>query len=63
MAKVGIMAYGTQLDRDKLAIMASVESKSASQWILDKIRAEYSQVFGEVQPDIEAFKKGIGRHI
>ena len=27
MAKLGIMAYGTQLDRDKLAVLASVENE------------------------------------
>ena len=59
MAKLGIMAYGTQLDRDKLAVLASVENKSSSQWILERIRSEYNQVFGEVQPDPEAFKKGL----
>ena len=57
------MAYGTQLDRDKLAVLASVEDMSSSQWILERIRSEYNQVFGEVQPDPEAFEKGLEGHI
>lgn len=57
-SKLGIMAYGTQQDRCKLAVLAGATGVSASQWILDKIRTEYNQVFGQVEPKPEAFKKG-----
>jgi hypothetical protein len=63
MAKLGIMAYGTSVGPRQARGPASVENKSSSQWILERIRSEYNQVFGEVQPDPEAFKKGLEGHI
>lgn len=46
----GIIAYGTDLDREKLALMASLEGVSASEWIVNKIREVYGNAFGEIEP-------------
>jgi hypothetical protein len=56
MAKIGIMAYGTQRDRDALAVLAAITKKSSSEWLIDKIRAEYTAVFGDQEPRPQAFK-------
>jgi hypothetical protein len=56
MAKIGIMAYGTQRDRDALAVLATIAKKSSSEWLIAKIRAEYKAVFGDQEPRPQAFK-------
>lgn len=56
MAKIGIMAYGTQRDRDMLAVLAAVTKKSSSDWLISKIRQEYQAVFGDQEPVPQAFK-------
>jgi hypothetical protein len=52
MKKSAITAYGTQADRDKLAVLAKLTRKSSSEWLIDKIRSEYRLVFGEFDPDL-----------
>lgn len=56
MAKVGIMAYGTPDDRAKLAVLAGVMNQSSSEWLIAKIRAEYTNAFGDLAPNPGAFK-------
>ena len=46
----GIMAYGTDLDREKLAVLAEFSSKSSSEWLIDQIRLVYEQHFGDTDP-------------
>jgi hypothetical protein len=47
----GIIAYGTDLDREKLAVLAQLNGQSGSEWIVDQIRTVYRQAFGEAAPD------------
>lgn len=44
------MAYGTKEDRDRLAILAKLERRSSSEWLIDKIRQEYRTIFGDQPP-------------
>lgn len=47
----GIIAYGTESDRSKLAaIVSTLKAKSGSQWIIDQIRARYAELFGDQEP-------------
>ena len=43
----GIMCYGTEADRVKLAALAELVGKSSSQFLIDYIREQYATVFGE----------------
>ena len=45
--KVGIIAYGTPEDRQRLEALAKAAGKSASQWIVETIRKEHRELFGE----------------
>lgn len=47
MHKKGIIAYGTEEDRAKLAELAAIEGLSASKWLLRMIRVEHQKRFGE----------------
>lgn len=47
----GIIAYGTGLDREKLAVLAGITKLSASEWIIMKIRQDYEAAFGETPPE------------
>jgi len=42
----GIIAYGTEDDREKLAILSQLSGKSGSEMIIDMIRAKYQDVLG-----------------
>ncbi|BCJ91757.1 hypothetical protein IZ6_24920 [Terrihabitans soli] len=46
-----ITAYGTPLDREKLRVLATLEGKSQSEWIVDQIRRLYFKSFGDIEPD------------
>lgn len=47
----GIIAYGTELDREKLAVLSKLSGKSASDWIIKEIRKQYSAAFGDTPPE------------
>lgn len=47
----GIIAYGTDEDRQKLAVMAKLMGQSGSEWIVSQIRLQYREVFGDTAPD------------
>lgn len=44
---LGIIAYGTQEDREKLAVLASYSHQSGSEYIISMIRRHYAEVFGD----------------
>lgn len=46
----GIIAYGTDEDREKLAALAQLSGKSGSELIIDMIRAKFSDVLGDADP-------------
>jgi hypothetical protein len=48
----GIIAYGTDEDRAKLAALAAVNRQSSSEWIVDQIRSVYREAFGETDPNL-----------
>lgn len=43
----GIIAYGTDSDRRKLAELAALAEKSASEFLIDMIRSRHAELFGE----------------
>jgi hypothetical protein len=47
----GIIAYGTDEDRQKLALMAKLSGQSGSEWIVAQIRKQYKDAFGDTAPD------------
>ncbi|WP_353640750.1 hypothetical protein [Mesorhizobium sp. WSM2239] len=47
----GIIAYGTEEDRAKLAVLADLTGKTASDWIVKEIRKQYAAAFGETPPE------------
>lgn len=48
----GIIAYGTELDRQKLAVLAELSKKSGSEYVIDLIRRSYTEVMGETSPEV-----------
>jgi len=46
----GIIAYGTDLDRQKLAVLSQLSGKSGSELIIEMIREKYAGVLGETEP-------------
>jgi len=46
-----LTAYGTDLDQQKLAVLAEQSNNSASTWIVRQIRSEYSRLFGDEPPE------------
>jgi hypothetical protein len=46
------MAYGSDLDREKLAVLATVSNMSQSEWIITMIRSKYAAAFGETTPNL-----------
>lgn len=53
MAKLrnkGIIAYGTDVDREKLSVIAELSCISASEWLINKIRESYRESFGDADP-------------
>lgn len=47
----GIIAYGTDEDRAKLAVLSSLTGKTASDWIIQEVRKQYAAAFGETPPE------------
>lgn len=47
----GIIAYGTEEDRSKLAVLADLTGKTASDWIIKEIRKQYALAFGDTPPE------------
>ena len=47
-----LTAYGTQLDQDRLAVLAEQAGVSVSTWIVDKIRTDYERQFGQTPPSL-----------
>lgn len=48
----GIIAYGTDDDRLRLAAVARHKGKSGSEVIVDNIREQYSTLFGDLPPKL-----------
>lgn len=48
----GIIAYGKQEDRDKLAALAKLSHQSSSEWIVSQIRKIYEESFGDLDPKL-----------
>lgn len=42
----GIIAYGTEEDRERLAVLSQLSGKSGSELIIEMIRAKYRDVLG-----------------
>ena len=47
----GIIAYGTEKDRAKLAVLSSLTGKTASDWIVQEVRKQYAAAFGDTPPE------------
>lgn len=47
----GIIAYGTDLDRQKLAVLAQLSGKSGSEMVIQMIREKYSSTLGDTDPE------------
>lgn len=47
----GIIAYGTDADRLKLAVLAQLTGKSGSEVVIQMIREKYSAVLGDADPE------------
>jgi 3-methyladenine DNA glycosylase Tag len=52
MAMKGIIAYGQEEDRQKLAVLATLTDQSGSQWIIEQIRERYREAFGDSDPSL-----------
>lgn len=48
----GIIAYGTEEDREKLAILADTYHMSGSELIIKMIREKFDKLYGEMREDI-----------
>lgn len=46
----GIIIYGTQEDRDKLSALAQLAGKSSSEYLINLLRENYWNIFGEADP-------------
>lgn len=48
---IGIIAYGDQDDRARLAaVVSATETRSGSEWIITQIREKYFELFGDMPP-------------
>ncbi|TPJ51656.1 MULTISPECIES: hypothetical protein [unclassified Mesorhizobium] len=47
----GIIAYGTDEDRAKLAVLSSLTGKTASDWIIQEVRRQYAAAFADTPPE------------
>lgn len=45
-----ISAYGEKADRDRLFLVAEAEGVSQSQWIINKLRVAYQDLYGPEHP-------------
>lgn len=48
----GIIAYGTEKDRQKLAVLSHFSGQSGSEFIIQMIREKYAEVFSDVDPEL-----------
>lgn len=46
----GIIAYGTEDDRNKLALLAKARRQSASVYLINLIREKYQEFAGDADP-------------
>lgn len=53
----GIIAYGTEKDREKLAVLSHLWGQSGSQLIVGWINEKYSEVFGDTDPTLTALHR------
>ncbi|MBD9544239.1 hypothetical protein IB276_32870 [Ensifer sp. ENS04] len=44
----GIIAYGTEEDREKLAVLADTFRMSGSELVIKMIREKFAELYGEV---------------
>ena len=49
--KVAITSYGTQDDREKVAVLARLHKTSASDYLLSLIRSGYQEIYGDTPPE------------
>ena len=47
----GIIAYGTEEDRAKLAALSVIHDKSASEVVITMIRSAYKELLGDSEPE------------
>lgn len=47
----GIIAYGTEEDRQRLAVLAQLSGKSGSELIVEMIRERFHNLFGNTDPN------------
>jgi len=47
----GIIAYGTEEDRKKLAVLSHLSGKSGSEIIITMIREKYAAALGDTEPE------------
>lgn len=47
--KVGIICYGTEEDRERLAALSKAHGKTGSSWMIAQIRKEYEKLFGDLK--------------
>ena len=47
----GLIAYGTEKDRAKLAALAQIKGQSASEVMIDLIRSDYEKICGNTDPN------------
>lgn len=45
-----LTAYGSQVDQDKLAVLAEQSGETASTWIIKQIRDRYAAQYGDTEP-------------
>lgn len=50
----GIIAYGTDSDREKLAILAETYQISGSEFIIRMIREKFETLYGEKHEDLQS---------
>lgn len=50
MRNKGIIAYGTQEDRDKLAVLAKLQNQSGSEVIIRMIREKFEEIVPGADP-------------
>lgn len=54
MKNRGIICYATAEDRLRLAAVANTHQTSGSAWILEQIRARYTELYGDLDPALAA---------
>lgn len=49
--KVAITAYGTEKDRRKLEVLATLSKETSSSWLIKLIHSQYAEIYGETNPE------------